>query len=241
MFDPFNITSFDHFVATEFKHALIFPIACVMEEVALDNTGADHTFIKKLYKEFFKMPIVSVTDCVHAAVKAAQLYDAGFDQALKTFSAFFYGLYDQERRRFYSACDQYAASLNLKDPCDFIVLDYLERLYSHFPGDKTCQYRVSVTRNYEINPEPESVTISLGELSDLLWDRNMPHMMAEEDQVLYCVINMWLHPQTRSEYTLACGGDPEDPAYSEETREKLRRLKAAASAQYNAELKALRK
>lgn len=243
MYDPFKIKSFDHFIAREFDNFLVFPIACRMEEYALNNCGADHTFLQRIFKEFFTMPVNTPADAVRAAIKAAQLNGAGFDQALKAFTAFFYGLYEPERLQFYAALDNYAAGLNVKDPCDWIDLDYMHELRDYFPGDNTHCKKVTVSRSYDNNP-PETVLVGLGAYGDLIWDCNSQFDMSFQDQVLYCVLNMWLHPQSRRDY--ACiGGDPDDEPNTDlgkypDLKAELDALKKASTARYNLELKAAR-
>lgn len=242
MKDFFEIGTFDRFIAGEFKNSPAFPAMIVAEEIALANSGADHNFLKNLFREFFKMPVNTPAQAVSAAVKAAQLCAGGFDQALKSFTAFFLKLNVGERIRFYAAADACAVSLDLKDPCDWVTLEALHDMAYWFPGEPSK--KVSVTAPASPLSPAETFAISVGEVAEILWDRHLPTEMSFDDQVLYCVINMWLHPTDRRDYS-CIGGDPDtdDTDWSKEPDlyKQLRHLKDAVTKRYNLELKAARK
>lgn len=241
MKDLFEIGTFDRFVAGEFKNSPMFPVTIVAEEIALANAGADHTFLKNLFNNFFKVPVNTPAQAVSAAIKAVQLVAGGYDQALKAFTAFFTKMQLEDRIRFYAALDSRASKLDVKDPCDWVTLDAIHDLTAFFPGEKSQERTVTIKCSY-CTQTPETFKIKVGELGDVLWDRHLPTEMSFEDQVLYCVINMWLHPTDRRDYS-CIGGDPDDEDVSKdpELYKQLRALKEAVTKRYYTELKAARK
>lgn len=242
MKDFFEIGTFDRFIAGEFKNSPMFPAMIFAEGVALDNSGADHTFLKNLFNEFFGMSVNTPADAVSAALKAVQLCGGGYDQALKAFTAFFLKLNVDERVRFYTAADTCAYRLNLHDPCDWITLEALHDLAYWFPREPSKKVKISAPAG-QISPA-ETFDISVGGVGDILWDRHLPTEMDFEDQVLYCVLQMWLHPTDRRDYS-CIGGDPDtdttDWTKHPDLYNQLRQLKDAVTKRYNAELKAARK
>ena len=224
-FRSFQFPSFSAFVAAAFHDDEEFLASCVAEEAALKGGGAEYTFVKRLFKQFFDKKITSVVDVVSCAVLADQLTYADMIQPMRTFKAYYLCLNDTHQRILAQEMDNRVRLMTpATDACDYIELRSLSNLVKFWMHG---YHREIIDFNGK--------TLFLGELAPYIYDNTHARDLPENEQLLYSVLGMWLSPQDKYDSLQDIFG-----AEGHDNPEGFQALKKAATEQYRQELKAAR-